>query len=263
MTMVCWEVLLSKGQEWDWFGDPFYRIQTLAILFSGGGFIGLIYRETHIASPLINFKTLRDRNFRACCIIIFCAFGVLYANTTSLPGLLQSLFGYDATTSGLVLFPRAGVGAVIVLLIVGRSLQGRGVDARWPMAAGLIVLAVGNYWMSQLNLFISPLAGGMAAGGDHCGAFDDLRSWLNVASVFVHPSGNSAGRRSGCWAAVAQRRRKRWHIRRPDDRRTPRAVPRPAAQRIPRWIESGGAKLLRSDQKLFSISTMVMAHCLD
>ena len=153
MTMVCWEVLLSKGQEWDWFGDPFYRIQTLAALFVFG-LGGLIYRETHIANPLINFKTLRDRNFRSCCIIIFCAFGVLYANTTSLPGLLQSLFGYDATTSGLVLSP-AGVGAVIILLIVG-ALLGRGLDARYPMVAGLIVLGIGNYWMSQLNLFISP-----------------------------------------------------------------------------------------------------------
>ena len=36
----------------------------------------------------------------SCCIIIFCAFGVLYANTASLPALLQSLFGYDATHSG-------------------------------------------------------------------------------------------------------------------------------------------------------------------
>jgi len=92
ITMVCWEILLSKGQEWDWFGDPFWRIQSLTALFVFG-LVAPIYRETRIASPLINFKTLRDRNFRACCIIIFCAFGVLYANTTSLPGLLQSLFG--------------------------------------------------------------------------------------------------------------------------------------------------------------------------
>ncbi len=155
VTMVCWEVLLSKGQEWDWLGDPFYRIQTLLALFVlclGG----LIYRELRIANPLVNFRTLLDRNFRACCIIIFCAFGVLYANTTSLPALLQSLFGYDATTSGLVLSP-AGVGAVMMLLIVG-ILLGRGVDARYLMASGLFVLAVGNYWMSQLNLDIGPWA---------------------------------------------------------------------------------------------------------
>lgn len=107
-----------------------------------------------IADPLINFRTLADRNFRFCCVIIFCAFGVLYVNTTSLPGLLQSLFGYDATTSGLVLSP-AGVLAVIMLFIVGILLS-RGVDARYLMATGLLVLAAGNYWMSQLNLQISP-----------------------------------------------------------------------------------------------------------
>src|SRR5215831_2244443 len=30
ITMISWEILLSKGQEWDWFGDPFFRVQTLA-----------------------------------------------------------------------------------------------------------------------------------------------------------------------------------------------------------------------------------------
>ena len=47
-------------------------------------------------NPVVNFRPLGERNFAACCIIIFCAFAVLYAASTSLPGLLQSLFGYDA-----------------------------------------------------------------------------------------------------------------------------------------------------------------------
>jgi DHA2 family multidrug resistance protein len=153
VTMTSWEVLLSKGQEWDWFGDPFLRVQTLAVLFVLG-LGGLIVRETRYDNPLINFRTLKDRNFRVCCIIIFCAFATLYANTVSLPALLQSLFGYDATTSGLVLSP-AGIFAIIMLAIVGRLL-GRGMDARYLMATGLFVLGVGGYWMSRLNLEISP-----------------------------------------------------------------------------------------------------------
>jgi MFS transporter, DHA2 family, multidrug resistance protein len=79
---------------------------------------------------------------------------VLYANTTTLPGMLQSLFGYDATTSGLVLSP-AGVFAVAMLFVVGALLT-RGVDARYLIAGGLLTLAVGNYWMAHLNLDISP-----------------------------------------------------------------------------------------------------------
>lgn len=153
LTMICWEIVLSKGQEWDWFGDPFYRVQTLLALFTlclGA----LTWRQLRIANPLINLRTLGDANFRWCCIIIFCAFGALYANTTALPGLLQSLYGYDATTSGLVLSP-AGVGAVIMLLIVG-TLLGRGTDARYLMAAGLMTMAAGMFWMSRFTLEISP-----------------------------------------------------------------------------------------------------------
>jgi len=152
-TMISWEVLLSKGQEWDWFGDPFFRIQALALLFVGC-LGGLIFRELRIKNPLINFRTLLDRNFASCCLIIFCAFGVLYANTTQLPGLLQSLFGYDATTSGLVLSP-AGIFSVMMLVIVGIALN-RGVDARYLMAMGLLTVAAGNWWFSRLNLDVSP-----------------------------------------------------------------------------------------------------------
>ncbi len=153
ITMTSWEVLLSKGQEWDWFGDPFLRVQALAFLFVAG-LIGLIVRETRYDNPLINFRTLKNRNFCLCCVIIFCAFAILYANTVSLPALLQSLFGYDATSSGLVLSP-AGFFAIIMLAIVGRLL-GRGTDARYLMAVGLAILAAGGYWMSRLNLDISP-----------------------------------------------------------------------------------------------------------
>src|SRR5262249_57469014 len=100
VTMISWEIVLNKGQEWDWLGDPFLRVQTLLALFALG-LSALVWRELRISNPLINFRTLADRNFRWSCVIIFCAFGVLYANTTSLPALLQSLFGYYATTSAL------------------------------------------------------------------------------------------------------------------------------------------------------------------
>jgi MFS transporter, DHA2 family, multidrug resistance protein len=153
IAMVCWEIMLSKGQEWDWLGDPFWRVQTLAILFTVG-LAGLIYWELRHPAPVINFKPLRERNFAACCIIIFGAFAVLYAASTSLPALLQALFGYDALSAGLVMSP-AGFFAVIAMPIVGRML-GRGTDARWVIAAGLLTMAAGNYWMSQMNLDISP-----------------------------------------------------------------------------------------------------------
>jgi DHA2 family multidrug resistance protein len=151
--MASWEIMLSKGQEWDWLGDPFWRVQVLLIAFVGG--LGLlIFWELRNANPVVNFRALTERNLAASCVIIFCAFGVLYGATTSLPALLQQLFGYDAYISGLVLSP-AGLFSVMVLLTAGRLL-GRGLDARWLIGTGLLVMAGGCYWTSQLNLYISP-----------------------------------------------------------------------------------------------------------
>ena len=45
---------------------------------------------------------------------------------------------------------------MLALMIVVGILLSRGVDARFIMAAGLLTLAAANYWMSQLNLSISP-----------------------------------------------------------------------------------------------------------
>jgi DHA2 family multidrug resistance protein len=153
LIISCWEILLSKGQEWDWYNDPFWRVQTLFILFAVG--LGcLVFRELRIANPVVNFRPLAERNLAACCIIIFCAYGVLYGFTTTLPGLLQSLFGYDAYVSGIVQSP-AGLFSVIGLFVVG-ALLSRGVDARWLIALGLLIMAAGNYWMALTNLYISP-----------------------------------------------------------------------------------------------------------
>jgi DHA2 family multidrug resistance protein len=153
IVMVSWEVMLSKGQEWDWLGDPFWRVQTLATLVTVG-LVGLIFWELRSPNPVVNFRALGERNFSACCIIIFCAYAVLYGASTSLPGLLQTLFGYNALVTGLVMSP-AGFFAVLAMPVVG-FLLGRKTDARWLIGAGLLLMAISNYWMSQLNLFISP-----------------------------------------------------------------------------------------------------------
>jgi DHA2 family multidrug resistance protein len=153
LVMSSWEITLSKGQEWDWLGDPFGRVQTLVILFVLGlGF--LVFWEMRIASPIIDFRVLGERNFAISCVIMFCAFAVVYSASIALPGMLQTLFGYDALRAGLVMSP-SGVSSLAAMVVVG-VLLGRGADARWLIAAGLVVMAAGQYWMARMNLQISP-----------------------------------------------------------------------------------------------------------
>src|SRR5262249_41189094 len=123
------------------------------ILFGLGlGF--LIFREMRIQNPIVNFRVLGERNLAMSCIILACAYAVLYANSFSLPNMLQALFGYDAFRAGLVLSP-GGITSISALLVAGILLS-RVVDARRLIVVGLIVLAASNYWFSLLNLQIGP-----------------------------------------------------------------------------------------------------------
>lgn len=153
ITVSAWEVLMSKGQEWDWFGDPFWRVQSLALAFVVG-LVFLFWYEMRIADPVVNFRPLAERNFLICTLIIFSAYGVLLAASTTLPSLLQTLFGYDALASGLVISP-SGIFAVATILLVGPLIT-RGWDARILIACGLALISAGCYWMSQMTLAIGP-----------------------------------------------------------------------------------------------------------
>ena len=153
LAMVSWEVLLSKGQEWDWYADPFWRFHA-AFLGFVLGLIGLIAWETRHSAPILNLAPFRDRNFAAAGITCYVTYTILFATITLLPGMLQTLFGYNAVWSGLVMSP-AGLFSIPTMIFVG-FLLGRQVDARWLVAGGACLIAAGSYWYSQMNLFVSP-----------------------------------------------------------------------------------------------------------
>ena len=68
---------------------------------------------------------------------------MLYGASTTLPGLLQSLFGYNALNAGLVMSP-AGFFALLAMPVVGIAL-GKKIDARWLIGVGLLLMAISNY----------------------------------------------------------------------------------------------------------------------
>jgi MFS transporter, DHA2 family, multidrug resistance protein len=226
LLMSCWEIMLSKGQEWDWLGDPFWRVQALVIVqVLALGF--LIFRETRIASPIIDFRCLGERNFALSCVIMFCAFAGLYAASIALPGMLQVLFGYDALRAGLVMSP-SGVSSLTAMVLVG-VLLGRGVDARWMVAAGLVVMALGQYWMALMNLQISPwqvvgprmvltLGLGLMFAPMSVAAYKYVPAHLRGAAVgllsLLRTEGGSVGT---SMATTIQERREQFHLARLTD----------------------------------------------
>ena len=234
LTMISWEIVLSKGQEWDWLGDPFYRVHLLLILFLAG-LLTLVWRELRISNPLINFRTLADRNFRWSCTIIFCAFGVLYANTTTLPDVATIAlwlrchhFRISPLTSGP--FRHHGPDIRRNFDITGRRcalFHSRGLDhdGHWQLL---------DVTVDARN---QPLASGLAACCRHRGTLHGLRA-AECGRFSLHPEG-TAWRCGRAARPAAQRRRQCRYVDRKNHSRAARPVPLSASRRISRLAESG------------------------
>jgi DHA2 family multidrug resistance protein len=130
------EILLDRGQIDDWFGSTFICwMFVVAILCLGTA----IWWELHTPDPVIDFRLLKIRNFAIANVFYF-VFGIgLFASTTMIPQILQSLYGYRAIDAGLVLGPGAFV--ITMLAPVGAQLVQRGIIKPKNLLFGAVVVA--------------------------------------------------------------------------------------------------------------------------
>jgi DHA2 family multidrug resistance protein len=100
---------------------------------------------------VIDFRILKERNFMLSTVSMLVLGFVLYGSTALLPLFLQTLLGYTALLSGLVLSP-GGIIVVICLPIVGLLL--RRFQARWLVVFGVLASVLGLFVMAGFNLEI-------------------------------------------------------------------------------------------------------------
>jgi DHA2 family multidrug resistance protein len=142
------EVVLDEGQREDWFSSGFivaFALVTVVCLVS------VVFWELRQKQPVIDFRILKERNFMLATVSMLVLGFVLYGSTTLLPLFLQTLLGYTALLSGLVLSP-GGIVICICMPLVGILL--RKYQARWLVIFGVMVSSLGLFAMSRFTLDI-------------------------------------------------------------------------------------------------------------
>src|SRR6185437_3508105 len=125
------QIVLDKGEHDDWFGSHFIVWATVIAL---SALVALVIWELAIKDPVIDLRLLKDRNFLISAFMMYVLGVVLYGTTVLLPILLQTLMGYTAMESGLVLLP-GGLLLLMIMPMVG-VLLGR-FEPRWLVIFGL------------------------------------------------------------------------------------------------------------------------------
>jgi DHA2 family multidrug resistance protein len=142
------EILLDEGQREDWFGS---NLIIASAVIAAVALISAVVWELHHDQPVVDFRILKNGNFALAALIMYAVGFTLYGSTTILPIFLQTVLGYTATLSGLVLSP-GGFAMMIGMAVVGR-LIGK-VESRWLIIFGLVVGATSLFRMARFNLDI-------------------------------------------------------------------------------------------------------------
>jgi len=140
------EIMLDEGQRKDWFGSNMIVVAALLAVLC---LVGVVIWELRQKEPVVDFRILANRNFALAAVSMYALGFTLYGSTTILPIFLQTVLGYTALLSGLVLSP-GGFAMMIGMAVVGRLL-GR-FQARWLIVFGLIVAASGVFRMASFSL---------------------------------------------------------------------------------------------------------------
>jgi DHA2 family multidrug resistance protein len=140
------EIVLDEGQRKDWMSSNY--IVTFAIL-TAVCLIGVVVWELRQKQPVIDFHVLKERNFALATGAMLVLGFVLYGSTMLLPLFLQTLLGYTAMLSGMVLSP-GGIAVCVAMPAVGMLL--RRYQARWLVIFGVMVSAAGLMAMSRFTL---------------------------------------------------------------------------------------------------------------
>jgi MFS transporter, DHA2 family, multidrug resistance protein len=159
------QIVMDKGQQYDWFGAKWIRWAAVVILVSLTAFV---IREFLTRAPLVNLRIFSNRNFTFGCLLIGLFGAAIYGIVTLLPLFYQTLLGYTAGLAGIAVAPR-GLGAVLIMPVVG-VLSGK-IDNRWLIALGFALFGVTSMIFGNLTLGISQwslvwpiILSGVAAG---------------------------------------------------------------------------------------------------
>ena len=142
------QVMFDKGQNEGWFESSMIRgCALLAVI----GLVGVVFWELRRRHPVVDLRLLKNRNFALSTITMFAMGMMMYGSTVLLPIMLQTLMGYTAMLSGMVISP-GGMMVIVFMPLVG-FLSSR-VEARWLVVVGVAVSSMGLFVMSGFNLDI-------------------------------------------------------------------------------------------------------------
>ncbi|HTW84202.1 MAG TPA: DHA2 family efflux MFS transporter permease subunit [Candidatus Sulfotelmatobacter sp.] len=142
------QYILGEGQRNDWFSDPVIRFFGATAALGLAAFICWSLWGTD--RPIVDLRAYKYRAIAAGSAMGFAIGSVLYGATVILPQYVQTLLGFTATLSGILIFVRALVIAVLTPFMARLAGSGK-VDTRILLVSGFALIGTSQIWLGYLT----------------------------------------------------------------------------------------------------------------
>ena len=130
------QTMLERGEKLDWFQSNEVIAYAIASVV---GLFAFVIHELETEHPIVDLRILKDRQFSAGLVFTILLGAALYSTVFMFPVYVQTLMGYNAWQTGLLILPSA-IGSGMMMAISSRLLQ-RGVKARPLIILGTAIFA--------------------------------------------------------------------------------------------------------------------------
>jgi MFS transporter, DHA2 family, multidrug resistance protein len=139
------QYVLERGEHDDWYDSSTITILTIVAVVALSVFVWRMLRERF---PLVNLKVFRHPSFTVGNVLgIISGFG-LFGTALILPLFFQTILGFTAFDTGLMLLPGA-LSTAVSMMIVGRILNR--IDGRASIAFGFLVFGLSTWMLGGLS----------------------------------------------------------------------------------------------------------------
>lgn len=142
----CLQTMLERGEKLDWFASR--EIMTYAIV-SATSLTLFVWQELRHEHPVVDLRILHDAQFAASLVFGFLVGGALFSTVFVFPVYVQTLLGFTAWETGMVILPGA-LASGFTMAVMGRMTAETPLDLRLFVVIGACIF---GYSMWRHSMF--------------------------------------------------------------------------------------------------------------
>lgn len=113
-----------------------------------------IYKEMNVEAPMMDLTLFKNRLFTMSNISLLISFIAGFSITLLMPFYFQELRGMSASTAGLMMIPQP---IMTILITPVSGMLSDKIDSRYLSSLGMLVVAIGMFLLSTLNINSTPI----------------------------------------------------------------------------------------------------------